>query len=473
MRLKMSDQQKTDKQYTPQQCYAMKADALAYILPHFADNAELAKSPKIFVRGEGCYVEDIEGNRYLDTFASLLTTICGHHRPEIKAAVLEQMDELEFFPNYVDTFTVPLVRLAKKLAQLMPGDLDVSFFVNSGSEANETALKMARQYHLQNGKPRKYKVIARRHSYSGTTLGGVSATGIPWFREYFEPLLPGCIFAPPARCCDCELHLTHPGCELACLKAIEELIRWEGPESISAIIMDPIPGSNIGYPLPPDGYLKGIRELCDEHDILLIFDEVQTGFGKTGKWFACEHWDVVPDIMTIGKGFTGGYIPLGAAVVTNKVADSFRHESGNELRSGSTYGGHTVACAATLANIGIIESEQLVEKAARDGEYLRSELEKLYQYPIVGDIRGIGMLWAIELMADRQSKQKLDPPASVGNFIRQWCWDNGMILRNNGDILVIAPALVMSRQEIDFMLETIGNAIHTAMEHRVAKNSCG
>ena len=454
-----------EQQYNAQQRFAIKADALAHVLPHFADNAELSKSPKVFVSGDGCWVTDIEGNRYLDTFASLLTTICGHHRPEIKAAVLEQMDQLEFFPNYVDAFTVPLVKLAKKLAQIMPGDLSVSFFVNSGSEANETALKMARQYHVQNGEDKRFKVIARRHSYSGTTLGGVSVTGIPWFREHFQPLLPGCIFAPAARCCDCELRLTHPDCNLACLAAVEELIRWEGPDTISAIIMDPIPGSNVGYPLPPEGYLQGIRALCDRYGILLIFDEVQTGFGKAGKWFACEHWNVVPDIMTIGKGFTGGYIPLGAAVTTDKVADSFRNEPGNELRSGSTYGGHTVACAATLANINIIESENLVQKAADDGEYLRGKLEELYQYPIVGDIRGIGMLWAIELMADRQSRQKLDPSKAVGNFIRQWCWDNGLILRNNGDILVIAPALVMSRDEIDFMLNNINEAIKAAIEN--------
>ena len=451
--------------YDDAQRQALCRSALEHIIPHFADNSELAKEPKIFVRGEGCYVYDMDGNRYLDTFASLLTTICGHHRPEIKAAVLEQMDHLEFFPNYVDTFTVPLIRLAEKLAEIMPGDLSVSFFVNSGSEANESAIKMARQYHRQLGRPHRYKVVARRHSYSGTTLGGISATGIPWFREYFEPLLPGFVFAPPARCGSCELGLEYPECKLACLKAMEELIRWEGPESVAALIMDPIPGSNIGYPLPPDGYLQGIRQLCDEHGILLIFDEVQTGFGKTGKWFACQHWEVVPDIMTIGKGFTGGYIPLGAAVTTAKVADVFRKQPGCELRSGSTYGGHTVGCAATLANIEILQKENLVQKAARTGEYLKAELHKLQRYPIVGDVRGIGLLWAVELVADRQTGRKLDPELGVGSFIRQWCWEHGMILRNNGDILVTAPALVMSREEIDFMLEMIDKSLQAAMKH--------
>lgn len=450
--------------YSEQHIEQLRDDAKNFVIPHYANNAELQKEPKIFTHGQGCYVYDIKGKKYLDTFASLLTTICGHHRQEIKQAVLEQMDKLEFWPNYVDQFTIPLIELAKKINEIMPGDLSVSFFVNSGSEANETAIKMARQYHYENGQPHRYKVIARRYSYHATTLGGTSVTGIPWFREYFEPLIPGCLFAPAARCCDCELGARYPECELACLKAMQKMIEWEGPQTISAIIMDPIPGSNIGYPLPPDGYLKGVRELCDKYGILLIFDEVQTGFGKTGKWFACEHWDVVPDIITIGKGFTGGYIPLGAAVTTTKVAQRFK-DPGHELRSGSTYGGHTLACAATLANINLIQKDKLVEKAAKTGLYLKSKLEELYKYPIVGDVRGIGMLWAVELMADRKIKKKFDPKIGVGTFIRRWCWDNGMILRNNGDILVYAPALIMSEQEIDLMLNLTEKAIQEAIKH--------
>ena len=449
-------------EFSKQERARLVRQARKYILPHFASNAEIAKAPKIYVRGEGCYLYDIEGKRYLDTFASLLTTVCGHHRPEVDDAIKRQMDLLEFFPNYVDTYTVPLVDLAVKLAGLMPGELEVSFFVNSGSEANETAIKMARQYHLERGQPHRFKVLARRHSYSGTTLGGVSATGIPWFREYFEPLLPGCIFAPPARCCQCELGLKPKTCNLACLRAMEELIKWEGPDSVSAIIMDPIPGSNIGYPLPPKGYLQGVRDLCDKHGILLIFDEVQTGFGKTGKWFACEHWNVVPDIMTIGKGFAGGYIPLAAAVTTPKVADAFRKKPGSEFRSGSTYGGHTIACAATLANIEVIERENLVAKAARNGNYLRKHLAALGKLPIVGDARGIGLLWALELGTP---DKPLDPGLGVGSWIREYCYQRGMILRNNGDILVIAPALVMTREQIDDMLGLMSEAITAAVKH--------
>src|SRR3989304_690767 len=225
----------------------LRRDALAYIIPHFASNAELDKEPKIFVAGKGCYLYDINGNRYLDTFASLLTTICGHNRPEVAQAINEQLAQLEFFPNYVDTFTVPLIKLARKLVEVMPGELSVSFFINSGSEANETAIKMARQYHRERGEPGRWKVIARRGSFHATTLGGTSATGIPWFREYFEPLLPGFLFGPPATCCNCELDLAPDTCDLACLRSLAKIVEWEGPKSVSAIIMDPIPGSNTGY----------------------------------------------------------------------------------------------------------------------------------------------------------------------------------------------------------------------------------
>ena len=451
--------------FSEQEKEELRRDALAYVIPHFADNAELAKGGKIFTRGDGCYLYDVDGKRYLDTFASLLTTICGHRRPEVARAINEQLQRLEFFPNYSDTFTVPLIMLARKLARIMPGDLEVSFFVNSGSEANETALKMARQYHRERGEPGRWKVIARRNSYHATTLGGISATGIPWFREYFEPLLPGFLFAPAAACHACEFGLTPEACGMMCFKAMERLIQWEGPDTVSAIIMDPIPGSNTGYPLPPEGYLRAVRDLCDRHGILLIFDEVQTGFGKTGRWFACEHWSVVPDIMTIGKGFTGGYVPLGAAVTTQKVAEVFRRGSGSEFRSGATYGGHTLACAATLANIEVIENERLVERAASMGEYLRSGLERLRRHSIAGNVRGIGLLWAVELMAEPQAKQRLDPKLGVGSWIREWCWNKGMILRNNGDILVIAPALVISKEQVDFMLDLMGQAIEAAVKH--------
>src|SRR5690606_15591542 len=395
----------TQKTSTDEQVKTFRSAATKHILPHFANNASLAREARIYTRGEGCYIYDIEGRRYLDTFASLLTTICGHTHPEIVRAIEEQLHRLEFFPNYEDSFTLPQIQLAQKLAEITPGDLAVTFFVNSGSEGNETAIKMARQYHRSCGQPQRYKVIARKYSYHGTTLGCVSATGLSWFRHQFEPLLPGFLFAPAARAHDREL---------ASLNALRELVEFEGPDSIAAIIMDPIPGSNTGFPLPPEGYLEGVRALCDEYGILLIFDEVQTGFGKTGKWFACEHWGVTPDILVVGKGLAGGYVPVGAAITTPRIAGRFQKAPGDEFRSGSTFGGHTLGCAAALKCIEIIESDNLLERASSLGKYLRKQLDELYEFPIVGDVRGIGLLWAIELMADREQKTKFDPSLGLG-----------------------------------------------------------
>jgi len=442
----------------------LASDALEYILPHSARNADLAKGAKIFTAGEGCYVYDVHGNRILDTFGSLLTNIVGHHNAEIKQAVMEQMERLEFFPNYQDSFTVPMIKLAKKLAEIMPGDLEVTFFTNSGSEANEQAIKMARQYHWQNGRKHRYKVIARKSAYHGTTLATTSLTGYTKSRQVFEPLMPGSLFAPPARCHMCNQGVDHAECDLSSLRAIEEMVAWEDPDSISAIIMDPLPGSNLGYVLPPRGYLQGVRDLCDKHGIVLIFDEVQTGFGKTGKWFACENWGVTPDIMTISKGLTSGYMPLGATIATKEIVNSFRQGPGSEFRGICTYGGHTLSCAAALANIGIMQREKIVERAAETGRYLKAELEKLYRHTIVGEVRGIGMVWAVELLADRNSRARLPAERNVGAFVRDWCWENGMILRNNGDILVIAPSLTMKREEIDVMIGKINQVIAVVTE---------
>ena len=452
------------KKYTDKERKRLEKSALEYLIGGAADNVDLAKGVKIFTAGEGCYLYDIHGNKFLDSFASLLTSVCGHNRPEMREAVVEQMKQLEFFPSYRDSFTVPMIQLAEKLAEITPGDLEVSFFASSGSEANEMAFKLAKQYHWERGEKHRYKVISRKFAYHGVTLGAVSNTGFTSLRECYEPLLPGAVFAPSVRCYDCELGLDVASCNLACLKAMENIVKWEGPKSISAVIMDPLPGSNIGYPVPPDGYLQGVRELCDKHGILLIFDEVQTGFGKTGKWFACEHWDVVPDFITVSKALTGGYLPLSAAVTTKKIADVFKKKPGTEFHSISTYGGHTTSCAVALATLKIFEEEKLVEKAAETGEYLKAELEKLYEYNAVNEVRGMGMVWAIEL-GNREAKTRFDAKLGVGNFVRDWCWDNGMILRNNDDMLVIAPPLVASKEEIDLILGKIRKAIEAAIKH--------
>ena len=438
--------------------------ARKYVWTSLSDYGDIEKEPKIFVSGEGCYLVDVNGRRYLDTFASLLTTISGHHRPEIARAVQQQMEQLEFFPNYHDCYTVPIIELAEKLARIAPGALSVSYFVNDGSEACESAIKMAKQYFWQRGERSRYKIVSRRSSYHGATLGALSATGLPDFSEPFHPLAPGFVQAMSTWCYHCELDLEPSSCGLACLKNMEQTIRGEKPETVAAVIVDPIPGSNIGYPIPPDGYLQGLRALCDKYGILLIFDEVQVGFGKTGKLFACENWDVIPDFLCLAKGFSGGYLPMGVVLTAPRIADEFRRP-GKDFRHGFTFSGHPTVAAAVLAHIGIIERENLVGRAGEMGRYLRERLERFYTYPIVGDVRGMGMILAIELVADKRTRTPLDPKLNVGTWIRDYCWDHGMILRNNGDILVIAPAFTMTEEEADEMLGLMEQAISGAIAH--------
>jgi len=430
---------------------------------YFGDRAPSAR-PGVLVRGEGLYVYDAAGTRYLDTFASLLTTLCGHGRSEVVEAVKAQMEKLAFFPGGHDFVVEPTVRLAEKLAEIAPGDLAVSFFVNDGSEACETAIKMARQYFQAKGEKNRQKIIFRRFSYHGATLGALSASGLPGLRAPFEPLVPGFTHVMPAQCYRCELGMDPGSCGLACLKNLEATIQWEGPDAVAAIIMDPIPGSNTGFPVPPDGYIQGVRELCNRHGILLIFDEIQVGFGRTGKMFCGENWDVVPDIMAVAKGFSGGYLPLGAAVAAKHVAETFS-AAGAGFRHVHTYGGHAAACAAALAHIEIIQREDLVRRAAALGAYLRERLQELYKHPMVGDVRGMGTLWAVELVADRDRRAPFSPPGQVGGFISERCREAGMILRNNGDILVMAPALIMTREQADEMVGEMDQAIAEAMKH--------
>ena len=444
---------------------AMQRDALRHILFSLGNYADIEDSGiKIIERGEGCYIYDADGRKYLDTFASLLTTICGHHRPEVHEAMLEQMRKIEFYPIYHDCLTPVVIELAKRLADLAPGNLEVSFFLSDGSDATESAIKMARQYFWEKGDKARRKILYRRNSYHGATYGAMAATGLSSFREPQEPLSPGFVQVMAPNPYRCELGLDAEQSARMALKNTEAIIEWEGPHTIAAMILDPIPGSNVGYPVPPDFYLLELKALCDEHGILTIYDEIQVSMGKTGKMFCCEHWDVVPDFLCLGKGFCAGFAPMSAVLMTAEIADVFRRP-GHELRHGFTYSGHPVSAAAALAVLDIFEKERLVERGAEMGEYLGEKLEGLYRHPIVGDIRGKGLLMAVELVADRETREPLDGELKVGAFVRDHCYRNGMILRNNGDILVLAPALVVTREIIDEIVANIEAGIVAAIEH--------
>ena len=439
--------------------------AMKNVWLNFASGGELKlKRPKIIVKGSGAIFTDIDGREVIDGFAAMQSCQIGHGREEVARAVYEQMLELEFAPAVIDFYTLPVIKLAAKLTEIMPKSLSRTYFVNDGSEAVEAALKIAKQYWWEKGFRKRYKIIARRWAYHGVTMGALSCTGHPFFRPPLEPMVPGVTHVPPPYCYRCDYGLTYPSCEVYCARAIEQAIVWENPETVAAVIAEPLMGAALGYADPPPAYWPALQEICRRQGVLLIVDEVLDGFCRTGKWFACQHWAVEPDIMTMAKGISSGYLPLGAAAARAEIADVFLGDDAtSDLRHGHTYGGHTTACAAGLANIGIMEREGLVERANVMGAYIRERIRALFdKYPIIGDLRGLGMLYGIELVADRQTKAYLPKEKSVGNWIRRRAWDLGLILRADADILLLAPPLTITQEVADRMVDIVDQCIGEA-----------
>lgn len=403
----------------------------------------------ILERGEGSTLYDADGRAYLDGCAGLWNVNVGYGREEIAAAAYEQLQRLPYYPH--SQINEPATRLAARLAELTPGDLRHTFFSNSGSEANETAFKIARQYAQQRfPSQRRYKIISRYRGYHGFTFGAMSATGQMARRTKFEPLVPGFLHVDPPYCYRCPLRLSYPTCGLACVEEFDEVIRREGPETVAAIVVEPVIGGG-GVILPPEGYLQRLRQICDEHDVLLIFDEVITGWGRTGRLFGCEHEDVVPDIMVMAKGITSGYQPLGATIVTDEVFDAFAGETAErrEFAQVCTYGGHPVACAAALANIDILTREKLWENSARVGAQLLAGLQEISS-PLLGEVRGRGLMIAVELVDS--AGQLLD--AAATNRIKGSLREQGIIvgqmshvLQAPESILFLSPPLVLTEAE--------------------------
>src|SRR5215472_6226467 len=352
------------------------------------------------VRADGCWVYDAEGRRYLDAMAGLWCVNVGYGRREIVDAVTEQMARLPYYP--LTQSHLPGAQLAGQLAKLLPAELSRVFFVNSGSEAVETALKIARQ-HARRAHPgqNRYKIIARHRAYHGFTMGALSATGQVARKLGFEPLVPGFLHVAPPDHYRCTFCAREPGCTLACADEFDRVIRMEGAETVAAVILEPTIGGG-GVFHAPDGYLERVREICDRHGVLLILDEVITGFGRTGKMFGFEHAGVRPDILTLAKGITSAYLPLAATVATDAIFDAFKSDSDDTAKFAqvSTFGGHPCSCAAGLANLEILTRERLWENSERVGAYLTDRLRAL-QSPSIGEVRGRGLLIGLEMVADR------------------------------------------------------------------------
>ena len=420
---------------------------------------------RVLVEGRGCIVKDIDGKEYIDGLAGLWLVNVGHGRREIGEAMAAQAGALAYASS-TQTTTVPAIRLATLLSEITPGDLSTVFFCSGGSEAVESAIKIARQYHYYMGEPKRSKIIGRRGSYHGATYGAMSVSGMRQNQEpYHSPFMHGALHLSPPYCYRCDFRHTYPACEVYCVDAVAQMIEYEGPSSVAAVIAEPISASN-GIVVPPPEYLPRLREICDRYGVLLIVDEVINGFGRTGKMFASEHWELVGDIMTMAKGLSSGYAPIGAAVCRPNVVEPFA--ANQKLSHLLTFGGHAVACAAALANIDILQTEGLVENAAAMGAYLLEQLEPLRQHPTVGDIRGLGLLAGVELVKDPSTKEKFATDGDEVKRLNELLVDNGLLTRAS-HIISLSPPLCITKAEVDRVVEIIDRSL-TALEQQFGYN---
>jgi adenosylmethionine-8-amino-7-oxononanoate aminotransferase len=411
----------------------------------------------VIERGDGCYVWDTHGKRYLDGLSALYCVNLGHGRAELGEAAAEQAKQLGFYTNWSYAHP-PSIELAARIAELAPGDLNRVFFVSGGSEAVESAWKLAKAYHAATGEPRKHKIVSRNLAYHGTSMGALTVTGLPPLREPFEPLTPGGIHVPNTN----SYRWAEDRDRLWAADAIEEAILFEGPDTVAAVILEPVQNGG-GCFVPQDGYFQRVREICDRHDVLLISDEVICAWGRLGHWFGCERFDYQPDIVTTAKGMTSAYAPMGAVIASDRIAEPFLHAQ-TIFNHGFTFGGHPMACAVAMANIDVMERERINEHVlSREGE-LRAMLDGLRDLPIVGDVRGAGYFHAIELVKDKDTKQTFDAQESeelLRGYLSNELFRRGLICRTDdrGDPVVqLSPPLIADReqfQEIEAILRPV------------------
>lgn len=406
----------------------------------------------IMVKGEGGYVWDSHGKRYIDGLAGLFVVQAGHGRHELAEAAAKQASELAYFPIWSYAHA-PAIELAERLASLTPGDLNRVFFTTGGGEAVETAFKLARQYFKLTGKPKKTKVISRNISYHGTTMGALSITGLAGIKADFEPLIPGTFKVANTnryRCVDCA---NSPACTLHCADDIERMINYEGADTIAAVFLEPVQNAG-GCFTPPDGYFDRVREICDKYDVLLVADEVICGFGRLGHYFGSQKYNFVPDMITVAKGMTSGYSPIGALIASDRIIEPYLKET-NTFLHGFTFAGHPVSSAVALANLDIFERENLLGNVQANEGYFKESLEGLRDISIVGDIRGTGYFYGIELVKDRSSKETFSDDESerlLRGLLTPRLFEEGLICRadDRGDpVIQLSPPLVIGRSEID------------------------
>lgn len=436
------------------------------LLYPFTNASYAARHPPLVIEGgEGATVIDSSGRQYIDGQAGLWNVNVGHGREEIKQAIREQLDKLSYYSLFGGTTTMPSVRLAERLCQMTaPEGMVQAFFSSGGSEAVEAAFKLARQYWRQVGEPTRTKVISLKRAYHGVTLGALSANGAAAYREHFEPLMPGFVQVETPHTYRNPFTTDPEALGRLCAELLEREIVYQNPGTVAAFIAEPVQGAG-GVIVPPANFWPLLRQVCDRHGVLLISDEVVTGFGRMGNMLGCRHWGVAPDIMVFAKGINSGYVPLGATMMNRRISDAFHTEDRDEFTMaafwhGNTYAGHPLACVAALANLDIVEREGLDRNAGAVGAHMLAGFKAVQaRHPHMGDVRGLGLMIGIELVRDPETKQPFALSAGFGSRIARLCQERGVLLRNLADTFIISPPLVLTEAQADTVVEAFEDAI--------------
>ena len=417
--------------------------------------------------GEGVYLYDMEGKAYIDACAGVHVVSIGHGVKEIARAMSEQAEKVCF--AYGQFISQPQIDLAQKIATLTPEGLSRVFFVSGGSEATESAMKIARKYHVETGNPQKYKVVSRWQSWHGNTIGALSMSGRTSWRQDYVPYLLDFPHIHPPYCYRCAYGKTYPDCRLHCADELERVIKQEGAHCIAAFIAEPILGTSAAGVAPPDDYFPAIREICDRYNILMIVDEVVTGFGRTGVNFGIDHWGVAPDLIATGKGLSSGYTPMAATIAQDRIYDAIYKKSPAFVH-GHTYGGNPLSCATALAVQNYIEAHDLIPRCARMGDLMLEQLMPLQDLPIVGDVRGKGLLIGIEFVADKELRTPFDPGKGVTAMVVGQAFERGVLVMPgasgpidgvNGDHIAVSPPFTVTEEEIGQIVRVLKESIET------------
>ncbi|MGS2744952.1 aspartate aminotransferase family protein [Halomonas sp. LS-001] len=418
---------------------------------------------RIITHADGVYIHDSEGNRILDGMAGLWCVNLGYGRQELVDAATEQMQQLPYYNNFFKTTHPPAVKLAAKLSELAPEHINHVFFTGSGSEANDTVLRMVRRYWAIKGKPEKQWIISRENGYHGSTVAGMSLGGMAPMHDQGGPCVPGIAHI-------CQPYWFGEGRDMSqeafgrqCAQALEDRILALGEDKVAAFIAEPVQGAG-GAIIPPDSYWPAVKEVLARYDILLIADEVICGFGRLGDWFGSTHYGLKPDLMPIAKGLSSGYLPIGGVLVGDRVADTLI-DDGGEFFHGFTYSGHPACAAVALKNLELLESEGVVEKVRDElGPYLAKRWQELAEHPIVGEARSLGLIGALELVANKTTGERFEKSLSAGNLCRDLCFESGLVMRSVGDTMVMSPPLIITRSEIDELVSKARLALDKTAE---------